>query len=98
MSSNDLDLDLQDLQNLLSLATRNHSKKILSTTIDALKLQIAAVVPPVVSKVQEEEVKFTEYAFTSITDYGWENKDKDTIKVYLLKGLDGIKNLDKNLI
>ena len=33
----------------------------------------------------------------SITDYGWENKDSKTIKVYLLKGLDGIGKHDKNL-
>ena len=70
----------------------------LSAAIEALQLKIAATPSPVVSKEPEEEVKFAEYQFTSITDYGWENKDGSTIKIYLLKGLDGIKNLDKNLI
>ena len=43
-------------------------------------------------------MKFTEFTFTSITDYGWENKDKDTVKVYLTKGLDGIKKLAQDNI
>ncbi len=46
----------------------------------------------------EEEVKFTEFNFTSITEYGWEDTSKDTAKVYLLKGLDGIKNHDPSMI
>ena len=89
-------IDLQDLQSLLGRATRDHSKQILSAAIEALQLKIASTPSPV--SVKEEEVKFTEFQFTSITDYGWENKDKSTIKVYLLKGLEGIKSLDKNNI
>lgn len=100
--SNVLNLDLQDLQNLLSQATRDNSKAILQASIEALQLQIAAsaAIPASTSKPTdtEEEVKFAEYAFTSITDYGWENKDKGTIKIYLMKGLDGIKSLEKNKI
>jgi hypothetical protein len=46
----------------------------------------------------EEEVKFTEFNFTSITEYGWEDTSKDTAKVYLLKGLEGIKSHDPSMI
>ena len=95
--SNILELDLLDLQNLLGLATRDNSKQVLSAAIEAVRLKIATT-PASVQKQAEEEVKFTDYAFTSITDYGWENKDKDTVKVYLMKGLDGIKNLGKDKI
>lgn len=46
-------------------------------------------------KVKEEktknEIKFEELNYTAITDYGWEDQDDKTIKVHILKGLDGIK-------
>ncbi len=55
--------------------------------------------PAVVASAEQfEEIKFAEFVFSSITDYGWENKDRDTVKIYLLKGLEGIKKHDKNLI
>jgi hypothetical protein len=43
-------------------------------------------------------VKFVEYNFTSITEYGWEDTSATTVKVYLTNGLDGIKLHDPSLI
>ena len=36
-------------------------------------------------------MKFVDYDFISITEYGWEDTNETTAKIYLLKGLDGIK-------
>lgn len=48
--------------------------------------------------VQKEEVKFVEFEFTSITEYGWEDTSETTAKIYLLKGLEGIKQHDSSKI
>ena len=43
-------------------------------------------------------MKFTEFEFTSLTEYGWEDTSETTAKIYLLKGLDEIKKHDPTKI
>jgi hypothetical protein len=63
-------------------------------------MEVARMEEPPVQKPahHEQEMKFVDYDFTSITEYGWEDTNETTAKIYLLKGLDGIKQHDVSKI
>lgn len=60
--------------------------------------EVMKLEPPKTPAQQMLNPEFTEFQFTPITEYGWEDINENTAKVYITKNMEGIKQLDPSQI
>ena len=96
-SREELEADVAEIEQLLRNTIRTHVKELLSSNIETLRKQIAAI--PVDMKAEEESKSgpaTVNRTYISIKNFSWDQEGKK-VSVYQTS-LPGTKNLDKSNI
>lgn len=68
----ELEADIAEVEQILRTAIRTNVKAILSTNIETLRKQIAAIPVAVAEPVEEEKVAPATRTYTSIKNFSWD--------------------------